>query len=85
MDINLHIERLVLDGVDIAPGQGDLLHATVINQLTQLLNRGGIAPNIVGGSSLNNVATNSIQLNDGQPQVLGLQIAKSVYGGIGRE
>jgi len=40
MNINLHIERLVLDGVDISPDQGDLLQASVINELTQLFNGG---------------------------------------------
>jgi len=85
MNINLHIERLVLDGVDIAPSQNNLLQASVTNELTQLLNRGGLASSLVGGASLNGVATNSIQLSDGKPRALGQQIAQSVYGGIGRE
>ena len=85
MDINLHIQRLVLDGVDIAPGQNDLLQASVTNELTQLFNSGGLASNLIGGSSLSGVATNSIQLSDGAPQSLGQQTALSVYGGICRE
>lgn len=85
MDINLHIESLVLDGVDIAPDQSDLLQASVTNELTQLFNRGGLAPNLIAGASLSGVVTNSIQCSDGTPRELGQQIAQSVYGGIGRE
>ena len=85
MDINVHIERLVLDGVDIEPGQGDLLQASVIRELTQLFNSGGLASSLIGGASVSRVATNNIQFSDGKPQSLGQQIAKSVYGGIGRE
>ena len=82
MDINLHIERLFLDGVDIRSSQSDLLQTSVTHELTQLFNRGGIASNLVGGTSFNSVVTNSIQLSDGKPQTLGQQIAQSVYGGI---
>lgn len=85
MDINLHIECLVLDGIDVAPGQNDLLQASMTNELTQLFNRGGLASNLVGGESLSGVATNSIQLSEGKPRALGQQIAQAVYGGIGRE
>jgi hypothetical protein len=85
MDINLHIERLVLDGVDIVPGQNDLLQASVTNELTQLFNSGGLASNIVDGASLKQVRANNIQMSGGKPRALGQQIAQSVYGGIGRE
>lgn len=85
MNINLHIQKLVLDGVDIASGQNDLLQASVTNELTQLFNGGGLASNLVAGVSLSGVTTNSIQISDKTPQSLGQQIAQSVYGGIGRE
>ena len=85
MDINLHIERLFLDGVDIGSGQSDLLQASVTNELTRLFSGGGLASNLVGGASLNRVVTNSNQLRDEKPLELGQQIARSVYRGIGRE
>lgn len=85
MDINLHIERLVLDGVDIASSQGDLLQASVVNELTQLFVSGGLDTNLMGGASLNRVDANNIQVSDEKPRALGQQIAQSVYGGIGHE
>lgn len=85
MKINLHIERLILDGVNIAPSQRDLLQASVITELTRLLNNGGLADNIVEGAAFPRLSTNSIQLTDNKPKQLGQQIAQSVYGGISRE
>lgn len=85
MDINLHIESLVLDGVDIASGQGDLVQASVANELTQLLHSGGLDTNLIAGASLNRVDVNNIQVSDEKSHALGQQIAQSVYGGIGRE
>jgi len=39
MNINLHIERLVLDGVNIAPRQRHLLQASGETELTRSANR----------------------------------------------
>lgn len=85
MNINLHIERLVLDGVNIAPGERHLLQASLTNELTQKLNNGGLARNLVEGVALPRLATSGIQINDYKPMELGQQIAQSVYGGIDRE
>ena len=85
MNINLHIERLVLDGVNIAPGQRDLLQASVTTELTQLLTNGGLMGNLVEGVSLPRLSASSIQLTGNSPTQLGQQIAQSVYGGIGHE
>ncbi len=85
MDINLHIERLVLDGVGIGCGQGDLLQASVTNELTRLFNRGGLVSIFVGGAALSGVATNSIQMSDGKPKHLVNELLNLCYGGIDRE
>ena len=85
MNINLHIERLILDGVDIAPGQRHLLQANVTTELTRLLNNGGLAHNLAEGVALSRMSTSDIQLTDNKPMELGQQIAQSVYGVIGHE
>lgn len=85
MNINLHIERLVLDGINISPGQRDLLQISITTELTRLLNNAGLAGNLVEGASLPRLSASSIQLNGNSPTQLGQQIAQSVYGGIGRE
>lgn len=85
MNITLHIERLILDGVDIAPGQRHLVQAAVEAELTRLLTAGGLSPALTGGGALYRVCANTIQLTSGAgPADLGRQIAGAVYGGIRR-
>lgn len=85
MNIDLHIERLVLDGVDTAPGQQHLLGAAVETELTRLLVEGGLAHRLSGGGALPSVVGPAIQLNAANdPAQLGRQIAGAVYGGLGK-
>lgn len=86
MKINLHIERFVLDGVDIAPGQRHLLQASVTTELARMLAEGGVSSSLATGNALSRMTADSIQLSDGNnPTQIGQKIAQSVYGGITRE
>ncbi len=85
MNINLHIERLVLDGLDVAPGQHRLLQSAVQAELARLLSAGGITAELASGGALPRLAGNSIHVQHGKgPAELGRQIAGALYGGIGR-
>lgn len=85
MDINLHIERLVLDDISLSPGERPLLQAVVEAELTRLLASGGLSDALQSGGALYNVRATGIQLADGgSPAQLGEQIAGAVYGGIGQ-
>jgi len=84
VNINLHIERLVLEGVDIAPGQNDLLQASVTTELKRMLAEGGLSPGLAQEAALPRISTDGIQLaGNNTPTQLGQKIAQSVYGGIG--
>jgi hypothetical protein len=85
MNLDLHIARLVLDGLDIAPGQRHLLQASVTTELTRLLNNDGLAPSLVEGVVLPRLSTNDIRLTSNNPTQLGQQIAQSMYRDIGHE
>jgi hypothetical protein len=86
MNVKLHIERLVLEGLDIAPGQRRLLRAAVETELTRLLAEGGLAPQLSSGVALPSLRAGAIQLtNETGATHLGAQIAGAVYGGIGVE
>ena len=85
MNINLHIERLVLDGVNIAPGQKHLLQSIVTSELTRMLTDGGLSPSLAQGVALPRISAEGIHRTDNNPTHLGQQIAQSVYGGIGHE
>ncbi len=85
MNIKLHIERLILDGVVISPGQRHLLQTSLETELTRLLADGGLSPSLAEGAALPHVTASGIQLAGGNdPTRLGQQIAQSVYGGIGK-
>lgn len=86
MNINLHIERLHLDGISLSPGERPLLKAAVEGELTRLLSSGCLSEALQsGGASLYSARAAGIQLmNDGNTAQLGEQIAGAVYGGIGK-
>lgn len=85
MNIKLHIDRLVLDGVNIASGQRHLLQAGVETELARLLTDGGLSPSLAQGTAVPQISTAGIQLIDNNPAQIGQHIAQSVYRGIGHE
>lgn len=85
MNINLHIERLILDGLAVAPAQSALVQAAVEAELSRLLTAGGLHASLQSGIALPSVRADALQLNaDSNPLQIGRQIAQSVYGGIGQ-
>jgi hypothetical protein len=84
MNINLHIEQLVLDGVSVPPNQRPLLQAAVEAELTRLLTAEGLGLGLRSGGAVPRLSAGTIQLSsEGNPTQLGQQIARAVYGGIG--
>jgi hypothetical protein len=84
MHINLHIDRVVLEGFDLGPQQRARLGAAIEAELARLLAAGGLAQGLAAGGALPSIRAGAFQLApDGDPQRMGAQIAQSVYGGIG--
>jgi hypothetical protein len=85
MNIHVHIERLILDGLPIGVGQGALVQATVEAELARLLVQGGLAPNLQSGGALAGLRAEAIRVTaESSPAQLGQAIAQSVYAGIGK-
>ncbi len=85
MKLEIHIQRLVLDGVDIPPGGEGPLQQAVQAELSHMLATGGLTPRLLSGGALARVRGGDIQLpGESDPAQLGGQIAQAVYGGIGR-
>lgn len=85
MDINLHIERLILDGLPLAPAQSAQVRAAVEAELSRLLTTGGLHAGLQSGIALPSVRADALQLNaNSNPTQIGQQIAQAVYGGIGQ-
>jgi hypothetical protein len=85
VNINVHIERLLLDAVDVQYGQRHLLTAALETELARLLSEGALAPMLSSGGALVRINAPSIQINHGIGAAdIGRQIAGSIYGGIGK-
>lgn len=86
MNIELHIERLILDGLPIEPRERAQAQAAVEAELTRLLTTGGLNAGLLAGGALPSLRADAIQLtNENNAGRLGEQIAQAVYGGIGAE
>jgi hypothetical protein len=84
VNVNLHIERLVLEGIDIDPAQRPILQAALEAELGRLIAEGGVGA-LAAGGAVPSVKAEGFQMSgDGNPSQLGRQIAGAVYGGIGK-
>jgi hypothetical protein len=82
--LRVHIDRLILDGLPVARGEGPLVQAAVAAELSRLFTEGGLAPEWRSGGAVPSLPAGSIALTGGDgPAALGERIARAVYGGIG--
>ncbi len=85
MNINLHIERLILDGLPFESRQRAALQAEIELELARLLTENGIAANWQSGGGVSSVRADAIQLTaESSSAEISRQIAGSIYRGIGK-
>jgi hypothetical protein len=84
VNVNLHIDRLVLEGIDLEPAQRPLLQAALEAELGRLIAEGGVGGLAAGGAVPAIKAGGFEMSGEGNPAQLGRQIAGAVYGGIGK-
>jgi len=85
MKINLHIERLVLDGFPISLSERPLLQAAMETELTQLLRNGGLSDELRAGAVLTYLRAGAGRVGrESSPEKLGTDIAHAVHQGLGR-
>lgn len=84
MRINVHIERLVLEGLPATAHQAAEIQRAVETELAGLLARGGLSRELRGGIAVPRVRAGILQLGpDNRPAQLGRGIARAVHSGIG--
>lgn len=84
MRIELHIERLILDGLSLEKRHASLVRAAVEKELTRLIAAHGLGHEWQSGGAVPRVSASGFQFaNEIHPTRLGRQIARSVYSGIG--
>jgi hypothetical protein len=85
LNVNLNIERLVLEGFQLRPGEHMLVRAAVESELSRLLTERGVSPQLLRGGALPRLDAGDMRLSGGEtPRQVGAQIARALYGGIGR-
>lgn len=84
MNIRLHIDRLVLEGLPLTGHQGTLVQAAVERELGRLLGTGQLNSQLVSGSAIPALQGGMIQAaNVIGPVRFGAQIAGALHSGIG--
>ena len=85
MNITVHIDRLILDGISLAHGQRPCLQAAIEAELARLLAANGLASNLQTHGAWPSLSAAPIELqNTNEPGQLGKQIAQAIYRGIGK-
>ena len=85
MKVNLHIDRLILDGMRFDATERANLQEAIETELAALLAQENIASNWPSGGAVPRLRAAEIQMTaNNNPAQLGKQIAGSVYGSIGK-
>lgn len=81
MNIHIHIERLILDGLPVKGSDGSMVQAAIEGELARLLAEQGL-PGVSAGA-VPNLAGGRIQLvRDSKPAHIGHQIAQAIHTGF---
>lgn len=83
MNIQLHIERLVLDGIALSSAQQQLFQSALEAELGRLLAEGGSALGLQAERTIPALRAPDVALHGAvDPGALGAQVAQSVIGGL---
>jgi len=83
MKVDLHIDRLVLDGIDPGANRGELVSAAVAAALEQAIADRGLGSVPVGGFAVESMRAPAIETTS-EPAALGTAIAQSLHTGLTR-
>ena len=85
MNVTLHIERLVFDGLPVAEAALPHLQAAIETELARLIAVGGISADLTADRKVPLLRGGDVRMAaGGGDALLGRQIAGALYGGIGR-
>jgi hypothetical protein len=81
--IELHIEELILHG--FPPAARHHIGDALVRELTRLLTEEGVPPSLAAGGESARLNGGTFQSTHDTPvEAIGAQIARAVYGGLGR-
>lgn len=84
MKIELHVERLLLDGLPVTPHEATLVQAAVEFELGRLVGAGRLDARLAAGAAVPLLHGERIPaLSTAGPDGIGTQIAAAIYAGMG--
>jgi hypothetical protein len=83
VNITLHIEQLILDGLPIGVPEARAVEGSLRRELTRLLAEGGIASELAEGGMSPSLPSQTVGHAAPQPGALGQQIARATYRSVG--
>jgi hypothetical protein len=86
VDIRIHIERLVIEGLPVPPSQRPLIQAALEAELAGRLTALGPGPGLLADGAISRLAAGTMHL-PAQPgaAALGRQIAGAIHAGLARD
>ena len=84
MIVNLHIERLVLDGLPVGSHEGPLVQAAVSAELARLFAEGGGTQGFSGDRAVALVRAEPILRPEPRTETFGAQVGRAIHGAVGR-
>lgn len=83
MKINVHIERIILDGQPFDRHSAPLIQEAVQAELTRLFADNGAPQSLLSGGSVLSLRGEPFQLDaKSEPEAVGQRVANAVYGGL---
>lgn len=84
MNVNLHIERLILDGLPVSSSQGPAVRAALERELGRALAQSALPTQWSTGGAVPRLPAQQFNLAPGErPDAIGRHIARSLHRGIG--
>ena len=85
MNVRLHIERLILDGLPLSEAGAPHVQAAIETELARLIAAGGVSADFAGDRIVPSLRGGDLRMSLGGGDAdLGRQIAGALYGGIGK-
>ena len=84
MNINLNIERLVLDGLPLNRFEAEQMKGAVELELSHLLSEDALAPHLLSGGAYPSLRVGEMGILASSPESLGKQVAQTIHGGINK-
>jgi hypothetical protein len=84
VNVNLHIERLILDGLPVSSLQGTTVRSALEHELARVLAERGVPGQWGSGGAVPRLPAQQFNLAPGErPDAIGRHIARSLHRGIG--